>query len=95
MPIVDNPFDFGRIAATNAISDIFAMGGKPIMAIAILGIKKSVVLTIEVPLPKMCIRDRYPAGQWWLRLLAAASPDRGSRQFYPVRGTRSLSLIHI
>ena len=32
-----NPFDFGRIAATNAISDIFAMGGKPIMAIAILG----------------------------------------------------------
>lgn len=37
MPIVDNPFDFGRIAATNAISDIFAMGGKPIMAIAILG----------------------------------------------------------
>ncbi|TCT35832.1 selenophosphate synthase [Providencia alcalifaciens] len=37
MPIVDNPFEFGRIAATNAISDIFAMGGKPIMAIAILG----------------------------------------------------------
>ncbi|OOF82896.1 selenide, water dikinase SelD [Rodentibacter ratti] len=37
MPIVDDPFDFGRIAATNAISDIFAMGGKPIMAIAILG----------------------------------------------------------
>lgn len=37
MPIVDNPFDFGRIATTNAISDIFAMGGKPIMAIAILG----------------------------------------------------------
>ncbi len=37
MPIVDSPFDFGRIAATNAISDIYAMGGKPIMAIAILG----------------------------------------------------------
>lgn len=37
MPIVDDPFDFGRIAATNSISDIFAMGGKPIMAIAILG----------------------------------------------------------
>nr|UUT40393.1 water dikinase selenide [Photobacterium sp.] len=37
MPIVDDPFDFGRIAATNAISDIYAMGGKPIMAIAILG----------------------------------------------------------
>ena len=37
MPIVDDPFDFGRIAAANALSDVFAMGGKPIMAIAILG----------------------------------------------------------
>ena len=37
MPIVDDPFDFGRIAATNAISDIYAMGGTPLMAIAIFG----------------------------------------------------------
>ncbi len=37
MPIVDDPFEFGRIAATNAISDIYAMGGKPNLAIAILG----------------------------------------------------------
>jgi selenide,water dikinase len=37
MPMVDDPFDFGRIAATNAISDIYAMGGTPIMALAILG----------------------------------------------------------
>ncbi|MEM6642588.1 MAG: selenide, water dikinase SelD [Bacteroidota bacterium] len=37
MPIVDDPFNFGAIAATNAISDIYAMGGTPIMAIAILG----------------------------------------------------------
>ena len=37
MPIVDDPFTFGRIAATNAISDIYAMGGSPIMAIAIFG----------------------------------------------------------
>jgi selenide, water dikinase len=37
MPIVDDPYTFGRIAATNAISDIYAMGGEPIMAIAILG----------------------------------------------------------
>ncbi len=36
-PIVDDPFDFGRISATNAISDIYAMGGKPLMAISILG----------------------------------------------------------
>ena len=38
MPIVDDPYDFGRIAATNAISDVYAMGGDPIMALAILGI---------------------------------------------------------
>jgi selenide,water dikinase len=37
MPVVDDPFDFGRIAATNALSDVYAMGGKPIMALAILG----------------------------------------------------------
>jgi len=36
-PIVDDPFDFGRIAATNAISDVYAMGGTPILAISILG----------------------------------------------------------
>jgi selenide,water dikinase len=36
-PITDDPWDFGRIAATNAISDIYAMGGKPLMAISILG----------------------------------------------------------
>src|ERR1700722_2658395 len=37
MPMVDDPHDFGRIAAANAVSDIYAMGGKPIMALAILG----------------------------------------------------------
>ena len=36
-PIVDDPYDFGRIASVNAISDIYAMGGKPIMALAVLG----------------------------------------------------------
>ena len=37
MPIVDDPFDFGRIAAANALSDVYAMGGRPILALAILG----------------------------------------------------------
>ena len=37
MPMVDDPSDFGRIAATNAISDVYAMGGKPVLALAILG----------------------------------------------------------
>ena len=37
MPIVDDPYEFGRIAAANAISDVYAMGGRPVLAIAILG----------------------------------------------------------
>ncbi|MES1214795.1 MAG: selenide, water dikinase SelD, partial [Bacteroidota bacterium] len=37
MPIVDDAFDFGRIAAANSISDVYAMGGKPLLAVAILG----------------------------------------------------------
>src|SRR5215469_15343978 len=37
MPIVDEPFDFGRIAAANALSDVYAMGGRPILALAIVG----------------------------------------------------------
>jgi selenide, water dikinase len=45
MPIVDDPFDFGRIAAANAISDVYAMGGKPIMALALVGMPIDVLST--------------------------------------------------
>ena len=45
MPIVDDPFDFGRIAATNAISDVYAMGGTPIFALALVGMPINVLST--------------------------------------------------
>ena len=45
MPIVDDPYDFGRIAATNAISDVYAMGGTPIMALALVGMPINVLST--------------------------------------------------
>ncbi len=45
MPIVDDPVDFGRIAATNALSDVYAMGGKPILALALVGMPINVLST--------------------------------------------------
>ncbi|MFZ4481670.1 MAG: selenide, water dikinase SelD [Rhodoferax sp.] len=48
MPIVDDPFDFGRIAATNAISDVYAMGGTPIFALAIVGMPINVLSTVTI-----------------------------------------------
>jgi selenide,water dikinase len=48
MPIVDDPFDFGRIAATNAISDVYAMGGRPILALAIVGMPINVLSTATI-----------------------------------------------
>jgi selenide, water dikinase len=56
MPIVDDPFDFGRIAATNALSDVYAMGGTPIFALAILG------MPIKV-LPPDVIREILRGGE--------------------------------
>ncbi len=50
MPIVDDPFDFGRIAAANALSDVYAMGGTPILALAIVAMPVNV-------LPAQVIRD--------------------------------------
>jgi selenide,water dikinase len=48
MPIVDDPFDFGRIAATNAISDVYAMGGRPIFALALVGMPINVLSTATI-----------------------------------------------
>ena len=56
MPIVDDPFDFGRIAATNALSDLYAMGATPIFALAIVG------MPID-KLPRATIRDILRGGE--------------------------------
>lgn len=56
MPIVDDPFDFGRIAATNAISDVYAMGARPLLALALVG------MPIE-RLPRDSIRDILRGGE--------------------------------
>lgn len=73
MPIVDDPFDFGRIAATNAISDIFAMGGKPIMGIAILGFPTN-VLPAEVA-RKIVDGGRFACHQAGIALAGGHSID--------------------
>ena len=73
MPIVDDPFDFGRIAAANAISDIFAMGGKPIMGIAILGFPTN-VLPAEVA-QKIVDGGRFACHQAGIALAGGHSID--------------------
>jgi selenide, water dikinase len=73
MPIVDDPFEFGRVAAANAISDIYAMGGTPMMAIAILGWPIN-VLAAEVA-QKVIDGGRHACGQAGIHLAGGHSID--------------------
>jgi selenide,water dikinase len=88
MPIVDDPFDFGRIAATNAISDVYAMGGTPIMALALVGMPISVLSTDT-------IGKILEGGQSVCR--AAGIPIAGGHTIdsvEPIYGLVALGLVH-
>lgn len=88
MPIVDDPFDFGRIAATNAISDVYAMGGTPIMALALVGMPIA-VLSVET------IGKILEGGASVCR--AAGIPIAGGHTIdsvEPIYGLVALGLVH-
>jgi selenide,water dikinase len=88
MPIVDDPFDFGRIAATNAISDVYAMGGTPIMALALVGMPINV-------LPAETIGRILEGGQAVCR--EAGIPIAGGHTIdsvEPIYGLVALGLVH-
>jgi selenide, water dikinase len=88
MPIVDDPFDFGRIAATNAISDVYAMGGTPIMALALLGMPIN-------QLPLEVIRRIVEGGE--SVCTAAGIPVAGGHTIdsvEPIYGLVALGLVH-
>ena len=88
MPIVDDPYDFGRIAATNAISDVYAMGGQPIMALALVGMPISVLSTHT-------IGRILEGGQSVCR--AAGIPIAGGHTIdsvEPIYGLVALGLVH-
>jgi selenide, water dikinase len=88
MPIVDDPYEFGRIAATNALSDVYAMGGSPILALAILG------MPIKVLAPET-IRDILRGGE--AVCTAAGIPLAGGHSIdsvEPIYGLAALGLVH-
>ena len=88
MPIVDDPYDFGRIAATNAISDVYAMGGTPIMALALVGMPVNV-------LPLDTIGAILKGGQDMCR--AAGIPIAGGHTIdsvEPIYGLVVMGLVH-
>ena len=88
MPIVDDPFDFGRIAATNALSDVYAMGGTPIMALAIVGMPVN-------KLPVEAIRAILQGGEAVCH--AAGIPLAGGHSIdsaEPIYGLVALGIVH-
>jgi selenide,water dikinase len=88
MPIVDDPFDFGRIAATNALSDVYAMGARPILALALLAMPVS-VLSAEV------IREVLRGGE--AMCAEAGIPLAGGHSIdsvEPIYGLAVLGLVH-
>lgn len=88
MPIVDDPYEFGRIAATNAISDVYAMGGKPILALALVAMPVN-------QLPVEVIGDIVRGGQDVCR--AAGIPIAGGHTIdsvEPIYGLVALGLVH-
>ncbi|MDX3896169.1 selenide, water dikinase SelD [Pusillimonas sp.] len=88
MPIVDDPYDFGRIAATNALSDVYAMGGSPIMALAIVGMPINV-------LPKSDIAAILEGGA--AACTAAGIPIAGGHSIdsvEPIYGLAAMGLVH-
>jgi selenide,water dikinase len=88
MPIVDDPYDFGRIAATNAISDVYAMGGTPIMALALLAMPVN-------QLPVDVIRRIVEGGQSVCS--AAGIPIAGGHTIdsvEPIYGLVVMGLVH-
>ncbi|WP_322105352.1 selenide, water dikinase SelD [Paraburkholderia sp. J41] len=88
MPIVDDPYDFGRIAATNALSDVYAMGGKPILALALVGMPINV-------LPHDVIAQVLRGGE---DVCAAAGiPVAGGHSIdsvEPIYGLAALGIVH-
>ncbi|MFZ5502263.1 MAG: selenide, water dikinase SelD [Pseudomonadota bacterium] len=88
MPIVDDPFDFGRIAATNALSDVYAMGGTPIMALAIVGMPINT-------LPVATIRAILQGGE--AVCAAAGIPLAGGHSIdsvEPIYGLVAIGIVH-
>jgi selenide,water dikinase len=88
MPIVDDPRDFGRIAATNALSDVYAMGGTPILALAVVGMPIN-------KLPLDTIRDILAGGE--SVCLAAGIPVAGGHSIdapEPIYGLVGVGVVH-